>query len=74
MVKPEEKVERKQNNRQTASDYNLRPKSILGYADELVRGKVSLHSFSRSDINSRTCFDLYIFPREEPEDVTSFLI
>lgn len=27
-------------------------------ADELVGGRVSLHSFSLSDISSRTCFEI----------------
>lgn len=45
------------------SDYNLHHTSILGYTDELVRGRVGLHSFTCSDINSWTCFDLYDFSK-----------
>lgn len=34
------------------TDYNLRHTSILGSADEVVKGRVRLHSFIHSDINS----------------------
>lgn len=58
---------------ETMIDCNLCYTSILGYADELETGRLTLHSFNCSDISSSACCDMYVFSQAMPEEVTPFV-